>query len=121
MLTKKSFFMKLSFSLVMLIALALASCAQEKSKPDSTSTKGQTNELKTQKVKMSIDGMVCNACQSSVKKTIKSVDGVKDVEVSLENRNAIVTYYPNLIKADSIQKAVNKGGFTAGKPQEIKQ
>ena len=58
---------------------------------------------------------------SSVKKTIKGLDGVKNVEVSLENKNAIVTFYPNLIKADSIQNAVNKGGFTAGKPQEIKQ
>lgn len=121
MLNKKSIFMKLSFSLVMIIALALASCAQEKSKPDSISTKQQANEVKTQKVKMSIEGMVCNACQSSVKKTIKSLDGVKDVEVSLENRNAIVTFYPNLIKPDSIQKAVNKGKFTAGKPQEIKR
>ena len=121
MLTKKSIFMKLSFSLVMAIALAFTSCAQEKSKPDSTSAKEQAKELKTQKIKMSIDGMVCNACQSSVKKSIKSLDGVKDVEISLENRNAIVTYYPNLIKADSIQTAVNKGGFTAGKPQEIKR
>ena len=115
-----------SISLFITLAVALVvlnGCSKDDKdkKPDSTSTKEQTNELKTQKVKMSIDGMVCNACQSSVKKTIKSVYGVKDVEVSLENRNAIVTYYPNIIKADSIQKAVNKGGFTAGKPQEIKQ
>lgn len=113
----KSLFMKLSFSLVMVIAFAITSCAQNQPKTDTTASK----TVQTQKIKMSIDGMVCSACQSSVKKTIKSLDGVKDVEVSLENRNAIVTFYPNLIKADSIQKAVNKGGFTAGKPQELKQ
>lgn len=117
MSTKKALFMKLSFSGILLIAFAITSCAQNQSKPDTAISKS----TQTQKVKMSIDGMVCSACQSSVKKTIKGLDGVKDVGVSLENRNAIVTYYPDLIKPDSIQKAVNKGGFTAGKPQPIKQ
>ena len=118
---KKSLFMKISFSVVMVIAFAVSSCAQKDSKSDTTRQKTETQAAKTQTVKMSIDGMVCSACQSSVKKTIKGLDGVKNVEVSLENKNAIVTFYPNLIKADSIQNAVNKGGFTAGKPQEIKQ
>lgn len=109
--------MKLSFLFMMVIALTLTSCAQDKSKTE----KDQRTTAITQKIKMSIDGMVCNACQSSVKKSIKSLEGVKEVQVSLENRNAIVTYYPHLIKPEAIQQAVNKGGFTAGKPQELKQ
>lgn len=118
---KKSLLMKLSCSVIMVIAFAISSCAQNDSKSDSAKQKGETQTVQTQTIKMSIEGMVCSACQSSVKKTIRGLDGIKNVEVSLENRNAIVTYYPNLIKADSIQKAVNKGGFTAGKPQVIKQ
>ena len=115
---KKSLIMKLSFSFVMVVAFAISSCAQKDSKSDTTRQKTETQAAQTQTVKMSIDGMVCSACQSSVKKTIKGLNGVKDVEVSLENRNAIVTFYPNVIRADSIQNAVNKGGFTAGKPQQ---
>jgi len=109
--------MRLSFSLIMLTAFTIVSCAQKGSKPDTTPSK----TAQTQTLKMSVDGMVCSACQASVKKTIKSLDGVKDVEVSLENRNAIVTFYPNLVKPEAIQQAVNKGGFTAGKPQQVKQ
>ncbi|OJW77805.1 MAG: hypothetical protein BGO69_01865 [Bacteroidetes bacterium 46-16] len=83
--------------------------------------KEKSQPVATQKIKMSINGMVCMACQSTVKKAIKSLDGVTNVEVSLENKNAIVTYYPNLVKLEQIQKAVNDKGYTAGKPQEVKQ
>ena len=74
-----------------------------------------------QKVKMPVDGMVCNACQSTVKKTIKSVDGVTNVEISLEKKFAFFTYDPQKVKLEQVQKAVNDKGFTAGKPQEVKQ
>ncbi len=115
----KSLIMKLSFSFALIIALAFVSCAQSNSKQDTTAPKSQTTN--TEKIKIPIDGMVCSACQSSVRKTIKSLNGVKEVEVSLENRNAIIVFYPNLIKPEEIQQAVNKGGFTAGKPQQVKQ
>lgn len=118
---KKSLVMKLSLSVVIVVTFAISSCAQKDSKPDTTKQKSEPQTAQTQKIKMSIDGMVCSACQSSVKKTIKGLDGIKEVEVSLKNRNAIVIYYPNIIKPEAIQQAVNKGGFTAGKPQEVKQ
>ncbi len=61
------------------------------------------------------------ACQSTVKKAVKSLEGVTNVEVSLENKNALVTYYPNIVKPEQFQKAINDKGFKAGKPQEVKQ
>lgn len=112
--------MKLTFFLLLVSALGFVSCAQSPSKPEAK-TPEQTQTGITQTVKMSIEGMVCNACRSSVKKSIKSVDGVKEVEVNLENRNAVVTFYPALVKPEVIQAAVNKGGFAAGKPQPVKQ
>jgi Cu+-exporting ATPase len=121
MSTKKSLFMKLSISMLLVVALAITSCAQEQKKPEQPATKEQTKPVVAQKIKMPVDGMVCSACQSTVKKTIRSLTGVTDVEVSLENRVAFITYYPNLIKPEQIQKAVNDKGYTAGKPQEIKQ
>lgn len=74
-----------------------------------------------QKVQMPVDGMVCNACQSNVSKTIKAVDGVEDVEVNLEKKFAVFIYDPKKVKVEQVQKAVNDKGFTAGKPQEVKQ
>ncbi len=121
MLTKKLLFMRLAISFFIVITLATSSCAQQQNKPDQTFAKEQTKPATAQKIKMFVDGMVCNACQSTVKKTIKSLDGVKDAEVSLENKIAFITYYPDLIKPEQIQKAINDKGYSAGKPQEIKQ
>jgi copper chaperone CopZ len=113
--------MKLSISMCLVVALAFTACAQEKKKTDQTTPKEQTKTVAVQKVKMPVDGMVCNACQSNVKKTIKSIDGVSNVEVNLEKKFALFTYDPKKVKIEQVQKAVNDKGFTAGKPQEVKQ
>ncbi len=121
MLTKKLLFMKLPITFCMVITFSISSCAQQQNKPEPTIQKEQTQPVATQKIKIPVDGMACSACQSNVKKTIKSLDGVKDVGVSLENKTAFITYNPNLIKPEQIQKAINDKGYTAGKPQEVKQ
>ncbi len=90
-------------------------------KPTSSTPKEQTKQVVMQTVKMPIDGMVCNACQSNVKKTIKGVDGVTDVEVNLEKKFAVFSFDPKKVKVEQVQKAVNDKGFEAGKPQEVKQ
>ena len=117
----KTLFMKLSLLLFMVYAFTITSCAQDQKKVDRATTNQEAKTAATQKIKISVDGMVCSACQSTVKKTIKSLTGIKDVEVSLENKNAFIIYYPNLIKPEQIQKAINDKGYTAGKPQEVKQ
>ncbi|MEO7907227.1 MAG: heavy metal-associated domain-containing protein [Saprospiraceae bacterium] len=66
---------------------------------------------------MSVHGMTCSACQARVKRTIKSLDGVVDAEVSLENKMAVVTYDSLIIKPEQIQKAVIKDGYQAGNPE----
>jgi len=113
--------MKVSMSCVLVIALAITSCAKQQKKEDKTTPKEQTKQVVMQTVKMPVNGMVCNACQSNVKKTIKSVDGVADVEVNLEKKFAVFTFDPKKMNVEQVQKAVNDKGFEAGKPQEVKQ
>lgn len=121
MLAMKSLLMKVSMSCIMVIALVVTSCAQQQKKEEKTVPKEQTKQVVMQTVKMPVDGMVCNACQSNVKKTIKSVDGVNDVEVNLEKKFAVFSFDPKKVKIEQVQKAVNDKGFEAGKPQEAKQ
>lgn len=121
MLTMKSLFMKLFVSFFLIIAFVFPSCAQQQKKVDSTASKEQTKPTAVQKAKMKVDGMVCSACQSNVKKTIKSLTGVTGVQVSLENKIARFSYDPLKVKPEQIQKVVNEKGYTAGKPQAIKQ
>jgi len=113
--------MKLTFSMFMVVAFTLTSCAQKQKSEDKTPPKEQTKKVAMQTVKMPVNGMVCNACQSNVKKTIKSVDGVTDVEVNLEKKFAVFTFDPAKVKVEQVQKAVNDKGFEAGKPEEVKQ
>lgn len=113
--------MKFPILFFLTICLATSSCAQQQNKSEPTIPKEQAQVVASQKIKIPVNGMVCSACQSTVKKTIKSLHGVKDVEVSLENKIVFITYNPNLIKPEQIQKAINDKGYTAGKPQEVKQ
>ncbi len=113
--------MKIFILLFAVVTLAITSCAQEQKKTGITVHPGNSNQATAVKIKIPVDGMVCGACQSTVKKAVRSLDGIKDVDISLENKTALVTYYPNLIKPERIQKAINDKGYTAGKPQEMKQ
>ncbi len=112
--------MKISVLFFASVVLSITSCAPEKKKAVQLSPE-QTKQLAAVQMKISVDGMVCSACQSTVKKTVKALEGVKEAEVSLENKNAFITYYPNLIKPEQIKKAINDKGYTVGKIQEEKQ
>ncbi|AZI19393.1 heavy-metal-associated domain-containing protein [Empedobacter brevis] len=120
MINKISVF-KTGVTLSLIIFFGISSCAQEPKKAKQTTPQEQAKHVGTQKVMMPVDGMTCSACQSNVKKTIKSFEGVSDVEVSLEKRYAYFTYDPQKVKIENIQKAVNDKGYTAGKPQKVKQ
>ena len=54
--------------------------------------------------------MVCNQCVESVTNACKSVDGVTDVNVSLEDKKAVVEGDFN---EDDIIKAIDEIGFEA--------
>ena len=113
--------MRISILFLIAITIGITSCAQQQKKEEKTTPKEQTNQVVLQTVKMPVNGMVCNACQSNVKKTIKAVDGVTNVEVNLEKKFALFTFDPKKVKIEQVQKAVNDKGFEAGKPQEVKQ
>lgn len=79
--------------LVSLFVFALASCAYNQ---NDESKKVQNPPGKTtvavETIEIPVEGMTCSACQANVRRTIKNMEGVKDVVVSLKDRSAIVTY-----------------------------
>lgn len=70
---------------------------------------------------MSVTGMTCMTCVANVKKTIEELDGVKTVEESLEEKQAIVTYVDAKITPEQIQEAVDKKGLKAKTPETQKE
>lgn len=58
-----------------------------------------------------IEGMQCEHCKMRVEKALGAIDGVIDVEVSLENKNAIIETNKD-IEDKNIKEAVEDLGFT---------
>lgn len=63
-----------------------------------------------------IQGMSCSSCAAKIKKGIKELKGVEEVEVSLERREAKVKFNSKETSPEIIAKAINKLGYKTKKP-----
>lgn len=59
-----------------------------------------------------IEGMACGHCQAAVDKAIRSVEGVRDVNVDLGEKHARVTFDPTVTNLTVIKSAVSNAGYT---------
>jgi Cu+-exporting ATPase len=66
----------------------------------------------------SVEGMSCGACAASVKRTLKEVDGVADVEVSLAERSVRVRYAEEKVTPQALAEAINELGYNATAPAQ---
>ncbi len=64
-------------------------------------------------VTLVIDGMTCNHCAMATRKSLSSVPGVSDVEVTLDPPRAVVTYDPARADARRLEAAVGEAGYAA--------
>lgn len=75
-------------------------CCCHNNNDQSDTTMKQTNII--------IQGMQCNHCKNNVEKVIKSVEGVKSVEIDLKTGNTIIIGNANI---NDIKDAINSIGF----------
>ena len=66
-----------------------------------------------QTVTLNIDGMTCGGCVKSVTRLLEGVEGVEKAEVSLENKNAVITFDESKTDTDALIEVVEDGGFDA--------
>lgn len=110
------------FISIFIVALAVTSCAQrQEDEAEKVQSPAQQATVAVEKIHIPVEGMTCSACQANVRRTIKNMDGVKDVVVSLKGRSAIVTYIPTIVKSEQIQQAIAEKGYKAGEPKQVKQ
>lgn len=62
-------------------------------------------------IQLGIHGMTCNGCVNSVTKVLQALPGVSSVEVSLEQKRAVVQYDPALVGADQFKAAIEDAGY----------
>lgn len=60
-----------------------------------------------------IKGMTCMGCVSSVKRVLTGLDGVKSVDVSLDQAQATVQYEAGQAGPAQIKAAIEDAGFEA--------
>lgn len=113
--------MKLQMNFLLILSIifiipAFAGCQQNPSGNDASQLVKDEK-----KVIIPIEGMSCMSCVATVKKTLSSIDGVQEVKVSLQDKNATVKFDPTKVKPLQLQEAINKLGYKAGKPQELKE
>ncbi len=65
------------------------------------------------KEKYAIKGMTCAACQLTIEKDMKKLEGVKEVQVSLLTNSMIVDYDDQFVNPNKILKTVKRSGYSA--------
>lgn len=88
----------------------------ETSRAESIKTTQQPNESfgseggTTMTKELHIEGMMCQNCVKHVTKALESIDGVSEVNVSLEEKKATVTV-PGSVSDDTLKNAVTEEGY----------
>lgn len=60
--------------------------------------------------KLIIEGMHCASCASNIERSLKKINGVKSVNVSLLTKKAIVELEDS-VKDEDLKKAVSRAGY----------
>ena len=72
----------------------------------------ETRKEATMQKTVNIEGMMCQHCVAHATEALKSVPGVEDAQVSLENKNAVVTLSGD-VADDDLMSAIVGAGYTA--------
>lgn len=70
-------------------------------------------EKKEREIIVPIGGMTCASCAKTIEKSIKKLDGVKEVSVNFATEKAKVIYDPEKVRLSQIKDAVAKAGYKA--------
>lgn len=71
------------------------------------------------KKKFDVSGMTCSACSAHVEKSVKKLDGIESVTVSLLTNSMTVVYDEKVLSEKEIISAVQKGGYGASVAGEV--
>ncbi|MBY0415870.1 MAG: cation transporter [Bdellovibrionales bacterium] len=65
----------------------------------------------------SVEGMTCATCTVTTKAAIKKLKGIKDVQVSLDEKSAVIKYDDALTSSDEIKNKIDSVGYKATSKQ----
>lgn len=60
---------------------------------------------------LNVAGMSCEHCKMAVTNAVSALDGVEEVEVSLENNTATVEFEESKLPLETIRQAIQAQGY----------
>ena len=71
--------------------------------------------------KYTISGMSCAACSARVDRTVRNLEGVKELNVNLLTNSMVVSYDETVLSSEKIIEAVKKSGYGASLLKDNKE
>ena len=65
----------------------------------------------TKTVTLSVTGMTCATCPITIKKALNKVEGVENIEVNLEKKEALVTFDDAKTTVEALLEATKNAGY----------
>jgi heavy metal translocating P-type ATPase len=69
---------------------------------------------------MSIGGMSCSFCTSTINKAFTRIDGVHEIGVSLAHEEGLVKYDPSKVTSDQLRRTLEQIGYTYRDPEKVR-
>jgi copper chaperone CopZ len=83
----------------------------ESSKVNVDKSSEQPDKVELRTTVLKVEGMTCGGCVRTIHSTLKAIDGVNKVQVSLEPPQAKVTYDTSKVSVDDLTKATGNVGY----------
>jgi P-type Cu+ transporter len=71
-----------------------------------------TANTNQKQISLAVHGMTCQHCVRRVTQALEELDGVKNVSVSLEDKEASLSYDESRVKTDDIKRAIEEAGYS---------
>ncbi len=64
-----------------------------------------------EKIVLNVEGMSCEHCVKSIKSALGELDGIKSVDVSLEEKTVTVEYDEESVTVEDMKNAIEDQGY----------
>jgi copper chaperone CopZ len=105
-------------AVIILFILVLSGCGKNDKESAGDNSDAVQTSGKEVTVEIHTSGMTCTGCESTIKKKVKKVDGVKDVMADFRTNTVKATYDDGKTNVEEIKKAISSAGYSV---ESVKQ
>ena len=109
--------MKKSAIILLVMVFILAGCGKTENTDKTKSDKQSAGEQNVQpsandkSIEIHTSGMTCTGCESTIKNSVKKVDGVKEVNADHKSQLVKASYDPAKTNPEKIKEAIVAAGY----------